>query len=77
MIQKGVQPGTDEVYLMNRLMRVHLLLQFLIFFFLSLFQDKLALNMCLPNKRSIRHQKSGKLLTDTHRKRANEVSNIP
>lgn len=32
MIQKGVQPGTDEVYLMNRLMRVHLLLQFLIFF---------------------------------------------
>ncbi|XP_014195354.1 IQ motif-containing protein H isoform X3 [Haplochromis burtoni] len=36
-------------------------------------QDKLALNMCLPNKRSIRHQKSGKLLTDTHRKRANEA----
>lgn len=76
MIQKGVQPGTDEVYLMNRLMRVHLLLQFLNFF-LSLFQDKLALNMCLPNKRSIRHQKSGRSLTDTHRKRANEVSNIP
>ncbi|XP_063336452.1 IQ motif-containing protein H [Pelmatolapia mariae] len=36
-------------------------------------QDKLALNMCLPNKRSIRHQKSGKSLTDTHRKRANEA----
>ncbi|XP_005470723.1 IQ motif-containing protein H isoform X4 [Oreochromis niloticus] len=36
-------------------------------------QDKLALNMCLPNKRSIRHQKSVKSLTDTHRKRANEA----